>query len=177
MKPMSYVLITYPQLSKEDSELIDSYRKVNDELFYNVVDPHFTLVFPVFDKEQEDFIAEIKAKATGLKKFSFTVRCATINKDSFSDYFHAFLVPDEGFSNIVKMHDRFYSGKLINNLRLDIDFIPHIGIGNSKDKLLCKKMVDEWNEKEFAISGIIAALIIVKYEDGIVTPLEKIELK
>ncbi len=174
---MSYLLLAYPQLAKQDVELIDSYRKVNDELFYNVVDPHFTLVFPVFDTLLEDFVAEVKSKIEGLTKFGFTMRCATINKDAFSDYFHAFIVPDEGFSNIVKMHDRFYSGKLINNLRLDIDFIPHIGIGNSKDKWLCKKMVDEWNEKEFAISGTIARLTIVKYEDGVVTTIEDIELQ
>ena len=174
---MSYLLLAYPQLLKEDAELIDSYRKVNDELFYNVVGPHFTLVFPVFDMPQDEFVNEIKSKAEGLTRFDFTIRCATINKDAFSDYFHLFLVPDEGYSRIVKLHDRFYSGKLANNLQLDIDFIPHIGIANSKDKQLCKKMVDEWNEKEFTISGTVAALTIVKYEDGIVTAIEEIELE
>lgn len=174
---MSYLIITYPKLAIEDIDLIDNYRKQNDELFYKVVDPHFTLVFPVFDVAQDAFVKEIKSKAEGLTRFGFTLRCATINKDAFSDYFHAFLVPDEGFSRIVKLHDRFYSGTLIDNLRLDIDFIPHIGIGNSKDKLLCKRMVDEWNEKEFAISGSISVLSIIKYEDGVVTTIEEIELQ
>jgi len=92
------------------------------------------------------------------------------------DYFHAFLVPDEGYSNIVKLHDKLYGDKLQNNLRLDLDFVPHIGIGNSRDKYLCKKMVDEWNRKEFSISGKITLLTIVSYENDTVTKIEEIEL-
>lgn len=112
-----------------------------------------------------------------MAKFDFIIRCATINKDAFSDYYHIFLVPDEGYSRIIKLHDKLYSDKLKNNLCLDLDFIPHIGIGNSIDKYTCKKMVDEWNEKDFSISGRITHLTIVNYKNSIVTELEDIELK
>ena len=142
-----------------------------------MVEPHFTIVFPVHDIAQEEFTREVKDKSQNLLKFDFVIRCATINKDAFSDYFHAFLVPDEGYSQIVRVHDKLYSEKLKDNLRLDIDFVPHIGIGNSKDKFLCKKMVDKWNEKEFSIQGTISLLTVVKYENNTVTKIEEIELK
>lgn len=174
---MAYLVLAYPDIKGSDYELVQNYRKNNDELFYTVVEPHFTIIFPVFDFSESLFIKEIIEKSKDVEKIKFVIRCATINKDAFNEYFHAFLVPDEGYSNIVKLHDKLYSGILKENLRLDLDFVPHIGIGNSKDKYLCKQMVNEWNNKEFAISGSISRLTIVNYENDIVTKLKEIELR
>lgn len=174
---MAYLVLAYPELKGTDFETIQNYRKDKDGLFFNVVNPHFTVVFPMSGILQEEFIAEVKDQCTAFTKFDFTIRCATINKDAFSDYFHTFLVPDEGYSIFIKLHDKLYSNKFKSSLRLDIDFVPHIGIGNSLDKFACKKMVDEWNEKEFSISGRISHLTIVKYENNCVTKIKDIELK
>ena len=86
-------------------------------------------------------------------------------------------VPDEGYIRIVKLHDKLYSDKLKDNLRLDLDFIPLIGIGNSQDRHKCKKMVDEWNKEEFELRGTISRLKIVRYENDVVTTIEEIKLK
>lgn len=174
---MAYLVLAYPKLTIENFDRIQNYRKHNDELYFEVVNPHFTIVFPVFDISKEEFIEEIKVTSANFEKFDFVIRCSTINKDAFSKYFHAFLVPDEGYSKIIKLHDKLYSGKLKENLRLDLDFVPHIGLGNSINNSDCKKMVDEWNEKDFSISGRITHLTIVNYENNIVTDLEHIELK
>ena len=174
---MAYLAIAYPELAGDDFDRIQSYRRDNDELFFKVVNPHFTIVFPAFDISADEFIKEVKSKSSNFIPFDFAIRCATISKDAFSNYFHAFLVPDEGYSKIVKLHDKLYSDKLQDKLRLDLDFVPHIGIGNSKDKYKCKKMVDEWNEKEFELCGTISRLTVVSYEDDIVTTIEEIRLK
>lgn len=173
---MSYLVLAYPELSNEDFNLIQDYRKVHD-IFYPVVHPHFTIVFPVDNQPEKAFIREVEKQSGSIKKIEFLIKCATINKDAFSDYYHIFLVPDQGFSDIVKLHDKLYSGLLFDNLRLDIDFIPHIGIGNSKDKWECKKMVDRWNSKNFSIKGQITHLTMVNYENDKVTSLKKIKLK
>lgn len=174
---MAYLVIAYPDLEKKDFDKIQHYRELNDKLFFKVIAPHFTIVFPVFDKTETEFIDEVKLQATNIEKFNFKIKCSTINKDSFSDHYHSFLVPDEGFSNIIKLHDKLYCDKLKDNLRLDIDFIPHIGIGNSLDKYLCKSMVDEWNKTDFSITGAVTKLTIVKYDNDKVTEIESINLK
>jgi hypothetical protein len=173
---MAYLLIAYPELTNDDFYKIQNYRGHSDKLYFNVVKPHFTFVFPVFDMNEDEFIKEVKTQTSNLNSFDFTIRCATISKDSFSEYFHTFLVPDEGLSSIVKIHDKLYSDKLKGNLRLDIDFIPHIGIGNSTDKFICKKMADDWNKDDFEIVGTIKQLTVVKYENDTITEIEKIEL-
>jgi hypothetical protein len=174
---MAFLVLAYPTLWPEDFDTIQNFRKDNDELFFKVVKPHFTIVFPVAEVSQEEFIKEVKDKIKHVARFNFVIRCSTINKDSFRDYYHAFLVPDEGYSKIVKLHDKLYSEKLKDNLRLDIDFIPHIGIGNSQDKNLCKKMVDQWNEKDFSVRGEISHLTVVQYENNTIVEIEKLQLQ
>jgi 2'-5' RNA ligase superfamily protein len=174
---VAFLVLAYPNIQSSDFALIQEFRKGNDELFYSVVEPHFTIVFPAFDLTKEEFCQAIFDTTIGVEKIDFTIRCATINKDAFNEYYHSFLVPDEGYSKIIKLHDKLYNGHLKGNLRLDIGFVPHIGVGNSKDKFECKKMVDSWNKKDFSIKGKITKLTIVEYENNKVTKLQDIELR
>ena len=173
---MSYLLLAYPELDPADYRLIQEYRKQNDKLYFNLVEPHFTIVFPVSDIEESEFLTEVTNKVRGVKKFDFILRSAVIQKDAFNDYYHAYLVPDEGYSALVKMHDRFYSGVFKDNLRLDIPFIPHIGIGNSKESSKCKEMIDEWNGIDFSIRGVVNKLDLVNYDLDKITNLNHYHL-
>ena len=173
---MAHLIIAYPKINKEDYRQIQEFRRQND-LYYTVVEPHFTIVFPVFDIGKDLFISEAIKKSRDVQSFDFEIRCATVNKDSFSDYFHLLLVPDKGYSDIVKLHDKCYSGILSKDLRLDIDFIPHIGIANSKDAYTVKKWADEWNSGNFTIAGTICTLTVIDYTENRVTGLVNIQLE
>lgn len=173
---MALLVLAYPQLSIVDHQRIQDYRRLHDELYYTVVDPHFTFVFPVDNMDVDSFIRDVESKFLGEHEIHFVLRCAVVNKDAFLDYYHTFLVPEEGFSKIVRLHDKLYSGLLQPHLRLDIDFIPHMGIANSKDSAQCKKMADEWNQGEFAIPGLIRQLNIVRFENNVVSHVRIIPL-
>jgi hypothetical protein len=174
---MAFAVCSYPKLNARDYKLIQDFRKENDELYYQVAEPHFGFVFPISQIQREHFIREVHEKSNGIKKIEFEIRCATINKDAFIDYFHLLLVPDKGYSDIIKVHDKFYSDVFFEFLRLDIDFIPHMGIANSKDKYKVKNMVDKWNKNDFSIKGIIDSLTIIDYTENVLTNLEEIKLK
>lgn len=113
---MGYLVLAYPKMSKEDYAWIQNFRKLHDEQYYEVVEPHFTIVFPTFGKPIEDFIKEVEKQSRDIISFDFSIRCAVINKDSFSDYWHVFLTPDQGHSNVVKLHDKLYSDFLLDTL-------------------------------------------------------------
>jgi 2'-5' RNA ligase len=176
-KKMSLLVLAYPHLASGDFQLIQQCRQQNDVLHFGVVDPHFTFVFPVNTVSEEQLLKEMKAKAKGFGPIDFVLRCAVINKDAFRDYYHVFLVPEEGYSRIVRLHDKLYSDFLQPELRLDIDFIPHIGIANSKDAVSCKRLADKWNEVDFAIAGTISELTLVKYENNQATKLDAVALE
>jgi hypothetical protein len=173
---MSFLVIAYPDLKKKDFNWIQELRNKHDELYHDVVKPHFTIVFPVFYLNQKQLISEIKEKSKGLKQIDFCLRSALLNKDAFNDYWHVFLVPDEGFSSITKIHDKFYSDKLKDEHFLAIQYVPHMGVGNSIDANECKKLVDELNEMNFEICGKIKNLTIISYVEKKVEDIETIEL-
>ena len=172
---MAFLLLAYPELSNYDFDQIQNYRSTNDDL-YDIVEPHFTIVFPVLDFSKAEFIREIKDKTSGFSSFVFTMSKAILHKDEINNHFSAFLVPDTGYIHIVNLHDKCYSEKLKVNLRPDLGYIPHIRIGNAKDQFSCRKMVDQWNAKELSISGTISSLTVVNYDNGVVTRMEEIEL-
>jgi hypothetical protein len=173
---VALLVLAYPELSERDFDVIQNYRRQNDPLFFNVVKPHFTIIFSTDSLSEQELMDEVADKANDFSKFDFHIRCATINQDDSGSYFHEFLVPDEGNSNIIKLHDVLYSGKLAGELRLDIDFIPHIGIGNSPQAKTARDRVSQLNIEGVDIKGRISYLDVVRYENNMVTTIKRIEL-
>lgn len=174
---MSLLVLAYPDLSREDRERIRAFREHHDELYYRVVEPHFTLVFPTSGWSEADFLEETRTRVAQTRAFDFCIRCAELNKDAFSDMYHTLLVPDEGYSHIVKLHDALYAGKLFLHRALQVDFTPHIGVGNSPDPHICLAQIAAWNEAEFAIHGRVSTLDVVRYENNTVTTFAQIALR
>lgn len=173
---MAHLVIAYPKISQANYEWIQNYRKQNDQRYFTLIEPHFTIVFAVTNFSPEQFVEEIKKQAAGVKKFDFELKIATVNRDISDNFYHEFLVPNKGYSDVVKLHDRLYSETLANHLRLDVDFIPHIGIGNSNDGAEVKKRVDEINRAGIDIEGLINSLSIIEYSGDAVRAIETIEL-
>jgi hypothetical protein len=173
---MALLVVSYPSISDNDRQWIQDIRKQHDTLYYDVVAPHFTLVFPTFDVDRQFFSEHIRCEARGQRPIAIELRSAIVVKDVLSDYTHTFLVPDQGFGEIVKLHDRFYSGLLADKLRLDIPYIPHIGVATSLDPMVCKRVADEINGQDLRISGSLRILDVVQYANRSITTLEQIPL-
>lgn len=173
---MSFLVLGYPELSPADYAWLQTLRAKYDLLQYAVVGPHFTFVFPVSGLDQDAFVTHIKHQGQGLAGFTFALRCAVVVKDALNAYMHVFLTPEEGYSAMVKLHDRLYTGPLAANLRLDIPFIPHLTVGYDADAHACKRLADELNAQNFSIPGAITALDVVRYEDGRAENIEQITL-
>ena len=156
------VVLSYPKLSQKDYDWIQRVRAVHD-MYHGLVEPHITFVFPS-RMDESTFVKHVKQLASGMKEFGIVARCALTVKDTYGRYSQVFLIPDEGFSSIVRIHDRLYTGILAPELRLDIPFYPHIGIGNSTDVHECKRLADELNSTNFEIEGIVDALDIAELQ-------------
>ncbi len=174
--PDFLAVVSYPDFNEMGYPWIEEYRRLNDD-FYPLLAPHFSFVFPVFDMDDTDFIEEIKTRAEGFGKIDYRIKCAIRNNDLTSDYWHVLLVPDEGFSKVVKLHDTLYAGKLKKYERLDLDFIPHVGIANSTDPKECKRMVDEVNGMDINIRGTINRLDIIQNKGHEISTIEVVELR
>jgi 2'-5' RNA ligase len=172
---MALLALSYPSITNQQRQWIQEIRQEYDPL-YDVVAPHFTLVFPTSMWDAHAFGAHLRRHAQGHSPIAFTLRCAIVVKDLLGEHTQTFLVPDQGFSEIVKLHDALYAGDLARELRLDIPFIPHITVASALDPTVCKRVADAINQQNIAISGTLHMIDITEHANRTVTTLERLPL-
>ena len=173
---MALLVLAYPVLSPTDYQWIQATRATHDSRYYKIIAPHFTLVFPVETRAQELFVRHIRQQTHGVHALRFVLRCAVLMKDAFTADTQVFFVPDEGYSQFVKLHDRLYTGPLAPALRLDLPFIPHIGVARAVDPNACKCIAKTVNAQDFAIEGRAETLEVVWYDGTRVETVEQLPL-
>ena len=174
---ISHLIVGYPKLNIRNYKWIQSIRKKYDRRYYNIVEPHFTIVFPVYNCSIELLSRHIKVITEKTKAIKFNLKAATIVKDSFSDNTDVFLVTDLGNSEIIKFHDRLYTDIHKKDLRIDIAFIPHISIGGSKFPEELRQLSQKLNSNNFEIKGEIQNISLIKYEHPEVKTVDEFYLK
>ncbi len=158
---MPFALIAYPKLAPTDLAWIAAIRLRYTDLAGSQFAPHVTLVFPLRDVESAPLARHVARAIAGWPAVRFVVRGSILVKDASGPDTYIFLVPDEGFSAIVRLHDRLYTELLAPYLRLDIPFIPHITVGYARDAALCKQVVDALNVQDILIRGVLDELVLV----------------
>jgi 2'-5' RNA ligase len=119
---MYYALVYYPS---NYPTAIDAFRKKYDSR-HGLAKPHITLVFPVNANIGEDAIVHhlesiLKTQTTITVSMEGIVR-------SWDDL--VFLIVKNGKTKINELHEKLYAGILKPFLRSDIEYIPHITLGN-----------------------------------------------
>lgn len=174
---MALLSLAYPEFSQEDAASIAQFRQVNDQAMVHVVAAHWTMIFPVEAVSADDLQAHVGEVAQRWEAIPFTCRYAMLHADRLSDNYYLFLVPDDGFSTICRLHDDLYTGIMRPYLRLDLPYVPHLGIGTSKDPSRLKDAGDQWNRQRRAMAGRIAKLTVSTYDGKQVHDLLSFELK
>jgi len=162
---MALLAASFPVLSPRDFDWIQQLRAEHDRDNYDLIDPHLTLVFPAEGIMEGDFFGHIEAVSDRYAIIPFILRGAVVFKGSFDDHWYLFLVPEEGFTDLVKLHDALYTGLLEEELRADIPYIPHITVGVSDNADVCRGIADNINEARITIKGQLATIDILRLED------------
>lgn len=172
---MALCVVAYPILKAVDRDWIQAIRRQSDPQ-HGIIDPHFTLVFPTDQVDRESVESHLQACIWRSIQFRFVLRSALAVKDANGTQSHLFLVPDEGFSNLVRLHDRLYSGPLKAALNLQIPFIPHITAGAFDNVEDCKHAADILNQRLFTIEGTIEQVTLLSIGPDGITQLSAIDI-
>ncbi|MCP6719648.1 MAG: 2'-5' RNA ligase family protein [Patescibacteria group bacterium] len=170
-----YTLLYYPKFTDDK---ITKFREKHDK-HSNQWKAHLTLIFPINSKEIEEEVL-IEHVGSILKKWKkFDIHFKGLEK-SWDHWL--FLTLKEGNEKIIKLHDELYTGPLKRFLREDIEFIPHIGIGefvkseeytvvDPKEFEIDKEKFDEANKDTMRINfdywSKIDKIILEKFEDSL----------
>jgi 2'-5' RNA ligase len=167
-------VVATPAFEKAD---LDWLVRRREALAKSLGPPHFTVVFPGSTLEPAAFAAEIKSRAAGVKRIRFHLRCALVVPDTQVVAFHVFLVPDEGFAAIVRLHDRLYAGKLAACLAPEISYLPHITVASTHDVAEARAIAAKLNAGEMSIAGRIDALDVHRRDGDVIRHFAKVPLE
>ena len=90
--------------------------------------------------------------------------------------FHVFLIPDEGFAAILRLHDALHVGPLKAALRRDRPYLPHITVATTPDDATARTLAGSLNHGEIDIHGHIDALQVEVRTGAVIKPLADIAL-
>jgi len=172
---MLYTLC-HPTLSDADNSFIADFRRQHDAPFLSVVPHHFTLVFGLKNLVREQYIEHIREHISGQGPISFSCRYAMLGNDDSNRDFYVFLVPDEGYSDLCRLHDRLYRGYLAPFNRVEIPYIPHIGLATMTEPRAVKRLCDELNQSGLEINGRVDAVTVCEFQGSKIATLEEIPL-
>lgn len=138
--------------------------------------PAFTLVFPGAESAAE-VIKHVGETCAATARIRFCLRSAMIVPEAKMGLYHVFLVPDEGFGAIIRLHDRLHVGPLACCLRPDTPYIPHVTVASTKEFDAARQTMALLNAKDLAISGRIDEVEVHERDSAVPRCLAKAPLK
>ncbi len=174
---MAYLVLAHPLFSSADLAWVEAIRSEHDPQAA-LITPHVTLVFPIAEAAValDKIIVRVHTLALTTSPIALTFRCVLLMPETGQPGAHLFLIPDEGMSRLVKLHNRLYRGALASQLCLEIPFVPHVTIGSSNDSVALHRVAQELNRTTFALQANIERLTIVRHAAGVVTTVGEAKL-
>jgi len=116
-----HAIVHYPEIETEKIEL---FRKKHDPTC-KLIRPHMTVVFPVGQSISVKSLSNhVRTVLEHWRPFDMELSGFTKSWDHW-----LFLTLTKGNEKMIRLHDELYEGILAPYLRRDIQFIPHIGLG------------------------------------------------
>ncbi|HWB49016.1 MAG TPA: 2'-5' RNA ligase family protein [Stellaceae bacterium] len=147
-------VVAKPEFAKADLEWLTQLRQTKA---HSPGPPAFTLVFPGADSAIAT-VRHVEAVCAATGRIRFCLRSAMIVPEHKTGWFHIFLVPDEGFGAIIRLHDRLHVGPLACCWRPDVPYIPHLTVASTRELDHARTMMASLNAKDLGIAGRIDAL-------------------
>jgi hypothetical protein len=158
-------VIAKPVFGKTDADWLTHVREAQA---HSAGPPEFTLVFPGAAFAAHEVVQHIEAVCAVTPRIHFCLRSAMIVPDLGLSWFHVFLVPDEGFGAIIRLHDRLHVGPLADSLHPETAYIPHLTVASVKELDVARRMKASLNANDLAITGHID--VVEVHQRDAVTP-------
>lgn len=138
--------------------------------------PYFTLVFPGAQMTPTAFTDQIRKVAAAVPRIRFRLRSALVVHEHTVGRFHVFLIPDEGFGAILKLHDALHAGPIEAALRAETPYLPHITVATTNDYAAARKVAQALNLGDLDIPGQIDALEVERRDGEVVRKVADVPL-
>jgi 2'-5' RNA ligase len=156
-----------------DRAWIDAIRRQHDPQ-EQMVEPHFTFVFPFEGLSSGEVFAHAQAVASEASPIPFRLSQAAAVRDLFGPGGHLFLLPNEGAPEMRALHRQLYSGVLAPKLHPTATYAPHVTVGAFARHEDAEHAAEHLHSLE--IRGMLDAILIAEFEGTSVRELHQLPL-
>ena len=128
---MVYALVHYPAV---DTQHIDALRRKYDPQA-DLIAPHITVMFPLQHSIGESSLISHVEQVLGTCR-PFPIHLAGLEQSA--DHY-LFLVLQEGRAEVIRLHDRIYTGIVAPYIGTDLPYVPHVTLGSFGEAELCSQ--------------------------------------
>jgi 2'-5' RNA ligase len=147
-------VVAKPEFGKAELEWLTQLR---EKRAHSWGPPAFTLVFPGADSADR-VVRHVRTIGAATPRIRFCLRSAMIVPEAKTGWYHVFLVPDEGFGAIIRLHDRLHSGPLACCWRPDVPYIPHVTVASTREIDDARETMASLNARVLAIIGNVSEI-------------------
>jgi 2'-5' RNA ligase len=162
------VIFSKLDLALPDRTWIDQVRREHDPQC-DLVEPHFTLVFPFEGVPVERVAAHATTVAAATHRFAFRLSKAAAVRDALGPKTHVFLAPADGADELRRLHTQLYSGALAAKLHPTIPFVPHVTVGAFDEATAAERLASSLEPLD--ILGAVDAMVLAEFEGPRLTEL------
>jgi 2'-5' RNA ligase len=138
--------------------------------------PYFTLVFPGVQMEPRAFADQVRKNVGDFPRIRLRLRSALVVPEHAVGRFHVFLIPDEGFGAILRLHDRLHAGPIETAIRPETPYLPHITVATTATHHEARKVAQALNQGDLDISGHIETLTVERRAGEVIREIAEIPL-
>lgn len=172
------MVVTVPTMSATDRAYIQTLRKQYDPQGYSFIEPHFTLLSLPHNFSKPVLTESLRIYLEQQAKVQFMLRTAIFMPPlNGHQAWYAFLLPEEGFSELMKLHRRLHSGQLQEMLDKNFPFIPHLTIGKFANQADCQRLVNAINATGLKLTGWIEKIVLMEALDNTAHVFAEVELR
>jgi hypothetical protein len=126
--------------------------------------------------EAHAFAEQIRRNVGDFPRVRFRLRSALVVPETTVSRFHVFLIPDEGFGAISRLHDVLHVGRIEAAIRPETPYLPHITVATSADRKQARDVAQALNQGGIDISGHIEALTVERRTGEVIRDVAEIPL-
>ncbi|MCH7983107.1 MAG: 2'-5' RNA ligase family protein [Chloroflexi bacterium] len=142
----------------------------------SIVAPHFTLVFPGHSVSTDTLVSHVLENVGYQSQFRVRLTAVEVLDSSHDGANYVSLIPTDDFNEILRLHDRLYSGLLEQYLRKDLPYKPHLTIGRFEMRADAARLVEELSNNEIDIMAKVTELTVAHLSAGELTVITRIPL-
>jgi len=126
--------------------------------------------------EPHAFAEQIRRNAGDVPRIRFRLRSALVVPEANVQRFHVFLIPDEGFGAILRLHDLLHAGPIEAAIRPETPYLPHITVATTTTHDAARKVAQALNQGGIDISGHIEALMVERRAGEVIRDVAEVPL-